>query len=151
MKARRFSRMASRPCQSATPRLPMASLVKQSNPLPKVLSSISFQKAISHSGGSVFVNVIVVMVFSFDGSVWVSGRAAATRGSEIIAAVAAMPARRCRRSRFAESIQVLLALRRLALITREDNVKAVVSADLPITPRFSPTLIGRQKYPDEPR
>src|SRR5277367_192060 len=64
MKARRFSRMASRPRQSATPRLPMASSVKQSKPLPKVLSSISFQKASSHSGGVVFVIVSVVIAFS---------------------------------------------------------------------------------------
>src|ERR1700722_4051540 len=104
MKARRFSRMASRPRQSATPRLPMASSVKQSNPLPKVLSSISFQKANSHSGGFFLVNVIVDMVFSdFDGGVWVSGSAAAVRGTEIIAAVAPMPAIKFRRSRLAES------------------------------------------------
>src|ERR1700733_4052485 len=80
MNARRFSRIASRPCQSATPRFPIASLVKQSNPLPKVLSSISFQKANSHSGGSFFVNVMVmVMVVSFEGSVWVSGSEAAVQ------------------------------------------------------------------------
>src|SRR6202789_2773103 len=68
MNARRFSRIASRPCQSATPRFPIASLAKQSNPLPKVLSSISFQKANSHSGGSFFVNVMF-MVFTFEGNV----------------------------------------------------------------------------------
>src|ERR1700681_3213213 len=84
MNARRFLRICSRPCQSATPRLQIASGVKQSNPLPKVLSSISFQKANSHSGGSFFVNVIVLKVFSFDGSVWVSGRTVAARGKEII-------------------------------------------------------------------
>src|SRR5580692_768752 len=55
MNAFRFFRIASRPCQSATPRLQTASSVKQSKPLPKVLSSISFQNANSHSGGAVFV------------------------------------------------------------------------------------------------
>src|SRR5580704_8180198 len=59
MNCRRFSRIASRPCQSATPRLHMASSAKQSKPLPKVLSSISFHIASSHSGGAVFLKVMV--------------------------------------------------------------------------------------------
>src|SRR5579863_2689503 len=63
MKARRFSRMASRPCQSATPRLHTASSAKQSMPLPKVLSSISFHMAKSQSGAAVFVKVIVFIYF----------------------------------------------------------------------------------------
>src|SRR5580692_2652140 len=63
MKARRFSRICSRPCQSAIPRLQVASSVKQSKPLPNVLSSISFQKASSHSGGAVFLMVRVVTSF----------------------------------------------------------------------------------------
>src|ERR1700722_10495113 len=64
MNCRRFSRIASRPCQSATPRLHVASSAKQSKPFPKVLSSISFQKASSHAGGAVFVMVRVVTCFS---------------------------------------------------------------------------------------
>src|SRR5271154_2555026 len=64
MKARRFSPIASRPCQSATPRLHTAFSAKQSKPLPKVLSSISFHMAKSHSGVSVFVKVIVFILFS---------------------------------------------------------------------------------------
>src|ERR1700734_3019116 len=48
-------RITSRPFHSATPRWHVASSTKQSKPLPKVLASISFQKASSHSGGSVFV------------------------------------------------------------------------------------------------
>jgi hypothetical protein len=38
---------------------------KQSKPLPKVLSSISYHIANSHAGGSVLVNVIVVMPLSW--------------------------------------------------------------------------------------
>src|SRR5271166_2813405 len=64
MKARRFSRITSRPFHSATPRRHVASSTKQSKPLPKVLSSISFQKANSHSGGAVFLMVRVVISFS---------------------------------------------------------------------------------------
>src|SRR5208337_3355690 len=64
MNAFRFLRIASRPCQSATPRLQTASSAKQSKPLPKVLSSIYFQKANSHSGGAVFLMVRVVISFS---------------------------------------------------------------------------------------
>src|SRR5215469_3454575 len=60
MKSRRFWRIASRPCQSATPRLHMAFSAKQSKPSPKVLSSISFHIANSHSGGAVLVKVILV-------------------------------------------------------------------------------------------
>src|SRR5580700_6396178 len=59
MNCRRFSRIASRPCQSATPRLHTASSAKQSKPSPKVLSSISFHIASSHSGGAVFLKVMV--------------------------------------------------------------------------------------------
>src|SRR5580698_9981322 len=64
MKARRFSRIASRPFHSATPRRHVASSTKQSKPFPNVLSSTSFQKARSHSGGVVFVIVSVVIAFS---------------------------------------------------------------------------------------
>src|ERR1700679_1027915 len=64
MKARRFSRIASRPFHSATPRRHVASSTKQSKPLPKVLSSISFQKASSQSGGVVLGIVSVVIAFS---------------------------------------------------------------------------------------
>src|SRR6185437_8725561 len=53
--------MVSRPRQSATPRLQTASCAKQSKPLPKVLSSISFQKSSSHCGGPLRVKVIVVI------------------------------------------------------------------------------------------
>src|SRR5262245_60726145 len=63
MKARRFSRICSRPFHCATPSRHVASSTKQSKPLPKVLSSISFQKANSHSGASHFVKV--VMLFSW--------------------------------------------------------------------------------------
>src|SRR5258707_15711972 len=63
MKARRFWRIASRPSQSDTPRLQVASSTKQSKPLPNVLSSISFQKAKSHSGASFFVKVTMFIVF----------------------------------------------------------------------------------------
>src|SRR6202035_2503690 len=59
MNCRKLLRIASRPCQSATPRLQIASSAKQSKPLPKVLSSISFHIASSHSGGAVFVKVMV--------------------------------------------------------------------------------------------
>jgi hypothetical protein len=38
---------------------------KQPKPSPKVLSSISFQKARSQAGGTVFVMVIVVIFFSW--------------------------------------------------------------------------------------
>src|SRR5437879_2832155 len=64
MNARRLFRIFSRPFHSATPRRQVASSTKQSKPLPKVLSSISFQKASSQSGGAVLVNVIVVIVLS---------------------------------------------------------------------------------------
>src|SRR3954468_17165500 len=64
MNARRLSRMLSRPFHSATPSRQVASFTKQSKPLPKVLSSISFQKANSHSGGAVLVMVSVVIVIS---------------------------------------------------------------------------------------
>jgi hypothetical protein len=40
----------------------VASFAKQSKPLPKVLLSISFHIANSHSGGAVFVKVKVVML-----------------------------------------------------------------------------------------
>src|SRR5882672_860964 len=63
MNCRRFSRIASRPCQSATPRLHTASSAKQSKPWPNVLSSISFHMAKSHSGAAVFVKVIVFILF----------------------------------------------------------------------------------------
>src|SRR5215470_6998394 len=56
MKALRLVRIASRPFQSATPRLQSASSVKQSKPFPKVLLSISFHMSRSHWGGSFFVN-----------------------------------------------------------------------------------------------
>jgi Protein of unknown function (DUF3626) len=45
--------------QSATPKLQIASVAKQSNALPKVLSSISFHIASSHSGGAVLVKVVI--------------------------------------------------------------------------------------------
>src|SRR3954452_7287199 len=64
MNARSFSRIVSRPFHSATPRRHVASSTKQSKPLPKVLSSISFQKANSHSGGAVLVMESVVIVIS---------------------------------------------------------------------------------------
>src|SRR3984957_15974269 len=64
MNARRLSRIVSRPSHSATPRRHVASATKQSKPLPKVFSSISFQKANSHSGAAVFVIVRVVIVCS---------------------------------------------------------------------------------------
>src|SRR6516225_10869216 len=64
MKARRFSRICSRPCQSAMPRLQVASSARQLTPPPNVLSSISFQNASSHFGGSVFDMVRVVASFS---------------------------------------------------------------------------------------
>ena len=54
-----------RPCQSATPRLHTAYSAKQSKPLPNVLSSISFHMANSHSGGEVFVKVIVLIARSW--------------------------------------------------------------------------------------
>jgi hypothetical protein len=47
-----------------TPRLQTASSAKQSKPLPKVLSSISFHIANSHNGAAVFVRVIVSMLSS---------------------------------------------------------------------------------------
>src|SRR5215471_14931069 len=60
MKAFRLARIASRPFQSATPRLQTASSVKQSKPFPKVLSSISFHMSRSHWGGSFFVNTTCI-------------------------------------------------------------------------------------------
>src|SRR5262249_33562790 len=60
MKAIRLARIASRPFQSATPRLQTASSVKQSKPFPKVLSSISFHMSRSHWGGSFFVNATCI-------------------------------------------------------------------------------------------
>ena len=66
IKVCRFSRIVSRPCQSATPRLHTAFSAKQSNPLPNVFSSISFHMANSQSGGDIFVKVIVLMVRSCD-------------------------------------------------------------------------------------
>src|SRR3984885_11687257 len=77
MNAFRFWRIASRPCQSATPRLQTASSVKQSKPLPKVLSSISFQNANSHSGGAVFVKGTVfsfVVMLTLLGLKWIADR-----------------------------------------------------------------------------
>src|SRR5271166_727535 len=59
--SRKFLRIVSRPFQSATPRLQIASSAKQLNPSPKVLLSISFQKARSHSGAWVFVKLRVSM------------------------------------------------------------------------------------------
>jgi hypothetical protein len=44
--------------------LQMASSAKQSKPFPKVLSSISFHIASSHSGGAVFVKVMVFVMLS---------------------------------------------------------------------------------------
>src|SRR3954463_3820907 len=64
MNARRLSRIVSRPFHSATPSRQVASFARQSKPFPKVLSSISFQKASSHSGGAVLVMVSVVIVVS---------------------------------------------------------------------------------------
>src|ERR1700761_9536471 len=66
MKARRFSRICSRPFHSATPRRHVAFSAKQSKPFPKVLSSISFQKARSHAGGAAFFIVNVVITFSIE-------------------------------------------------------------------------------------
>src|ERR1700722_7433270 len=62
MNCRRFSRIASRPCQSATPRLHTASSAKQSKPFPKVLLSISFHISSSHCGGSFLVKVACIVV-----------------------------------------------------------------------------------------
>jgi hypothetical protein len=57
------SRLADRVAdRDATPRRHVASSTKQSKPLPKVLSSISFQKASSHSGGVVCVIVSVSLL-----------------------------------------------------------------------------------------
>src|SRR5882757_3828680 len=64
MKSRRFRRIASRPCQSATPRLHTAFSAKQSKHLPKVFSSISFHISSSHVGGAILVKVCVVMFLS---------------------------------------------------------------------------------------
>ena len=54
MKSRRFCRIASRPCQSATPRLHTASSAKQSNPAPNVLSSIVLPHGQQPLGGRGF-------------------------------------------------------------------------------------------------
>src|SRR4051812_11014904 len=64
MNWRRLLRIASRPRQSATPRLQTASSAKQSKPLPKVLSSISFHISSSHCGAGILVKVVVVMIVS---------------------------------------------------------------------------------------
>src|SRR5262249_44714104 len=65
MKAFRLARIASRPFQSATPRLQTVSWVKQSKPFPKVLSSISFHMSRSHWGGSFFVNTTCISLLKF--------------------------------------------------------------------------------------
>src|SRR5947207_14397358 len=79
MKSRRLFRIASRPRQSATPRLHTASSAKQSKPLPKVLSSISFHIASSQAGGAVFVKLKMVIAFS-RGRFEAGSRAASEQG-----------------------------------------------------------------------
>src|ERR1700733_10990730 len=101
-KARRFSRIATRPCQSLTPRLAIASGVKQSKPFPQVLSSISLQNASNQAGGAVFVNVCEVIDVSV--CVGLSERAVARSRNDSAVAVVAAPTSNCRRFKLNGSI-----------------------------------------------